>query len=116
MPRYMIEVEGRSYEVNASSPDELDAVADEIRFAIADETASADSDMPTAANLAEAEASAEAQRGPKPSVWERAGALANAGATTAAQAAMGVLTAPVANAQAVANSVTRGDFGTYEGA
>ena len=116
MPKYRIEVGGKSYAVNANSPDELDAVADEIRLAIADEAASADSDMPTVANLAEAEASAEAQRGPKPGIWERAGAIINAGVTTGGQAAMGALTAPVANAQALANSVTRGDFGTYEGA
>mgnify|MGYP007032532368 CR=1 FL=1 len=116
MPKYRIEVGGKSYAVNANSPDELDAVADEIRLAIADEAASADSDMPTVANLAEAEASAEAQRGPKPGIWERAGAIINAGVTTGGQAAMGALTAPVANAQALANSVTTGDFGTYEGA
>ena len=53
---------------------------------------------------------------PEPGVWERVGALINAGVTTGGQAAMGALTAPVANAQALANSVTRGDFGTYEGA
>ena len=53
---------------------------------------------------------------PKPSVWERVGALANAGVTTGAQAAMGAIAAPFSNAQAIANLATSGEFGTYEGA
>lgn len=94
----------------------VEEIREKVMVAYESEIANQDPDLPFASNLQDAEARAEAQRGPEQGIWERAGAIINAGVTTGGQAAMGALTAPVANAQALANSVARGDFGTYEGA
>jgi hypothetical protein len=91
-------------------------IEERVMAAYESEIANQDPDLPFASNIQDAEARAEAQRGPEPGIWEKVGAIANAAATTGGQAAMGVIAAPVSNAQAVANSMVRGDFGTYEGA
>jgi hypothetical protein len=91
-------------------------IREKVMAAYESEVASQDPDLPFASNIQDAEARAEAQRGPAPGIWERASAIADAGLTMGQNAIGGAVMAPFANAQALANSVTRGDFGTYEGA
>ena len=91
-------------------------IREKVMAAYESEVASQDPDLPFASNIQDAESRAEAQRGPEPGIWERALAIADAGLTMGQNAIGGAVMAPFANAQALANSATRGDFGTYEGA